>query len=265
VVELPVGSGIKRRALRRSLLDFMDTSHNMRQTNMRSSMTAACLAAMGLAGSAVYFSPWVWRQYRMNRVRRELVKNRILALTYDDGPSGVLTPQLLDLLQRHGAHATFFMLGRHAQQHPHIVDRVIGEGHDVGCHSDQHLDAWKALPWEAVADINAGYERLAPWIQANGMFRPPHGKMTLPTYWSIRRRGAPVWWWTIDSGDTQEVLPSAGQVADRLRSEGGGIVLMHDLDRTQPRNDFVLETTAALLDVAQRDSLTVMPLRQLCQ
>ena len=99
----------------------------------------------------------------------------------------------------------------------------------------------------------------------NGMFRPPYGKMTLPTYWSIRRRGASVWWWTIDSGDTHTTLPSASQIADRLRREGGGIVLMHDLDRTQPRNDFVLELTSTLIDVAKRESLQIKPLRDLCQ
>src|SRR5580658_3920787 len=232
---------------------------------MRKTMTTACAAAIGLAGSAAYFSPWFWRHYRMNRVRREVIDRRILALTYDDGPSSALTLPLLDLLQRHGARATFFMLGRHAQQHPQIADRVIKEGHDIGCHSDQHLDAWKALPWQAVADIDAGYERLSPWISPDGMFRPPYGKMTLPTYLSIRRRGAPVWWWTIDSGDTHQLLPSAGQVADSLRREGGGIVLMHDLDRTQPRNDFVLELTATLLDVAQQESLQIKRLSELRQ
>ena len=157
------------------------------------------------------------------------------------------------------------MLGRHAQQYPHIVDRVIQEGHDIGSHSDQHINAWKSLPWLAVGDIDAGYERLSRWIQPDGMFRPPHGKMTLPTYWSIRRRGASVWWWTIDSGDTNDVLPSTSQVVERLRQEGGGIVLMHDLDRTQPRNHFVLELTVALLDLAQKESLEVMPLSQLCR
>jgi peptidoglycan-N-acetylglucosamine deacetylase len=236
----------------------------MRQSNMRQSMTAACAAAIGLAGSAAYYSPWLWRRYRMNRVRREVVKNRILALTYDDGPSSALTPLLLDLLQSNGARATFFMLGRHAQQYPQIVDRVLSEGHDIGCHSDQHLNAWKVLPSQSIADIDAGYERLSRWIQPNGMFRPPHGKMTLPTYWSIRRRKAPVWWWTIDSGDTREVLPNLTQVAERLRKAGGGIVLMHDLDRTHERNDYVLELTAALLDLAQKESFKVTPLREIC-
>jgi peptidoglycan/xylan/chitin deacetylase (PgdA/CDA1 family) len=232
---------------------------------MRKTMNTALAATIGLAGSAIYFSPWLWRQHRMNRVRRELVKNRILVLTYDDGPSPVLTPQLLDLLQSRRARATFFMLGRHAQQYPHIVDRVIEAGHDVGCHSDQHLHAWKVLPWEAVADIDAGYEKLSPWIAANAMFRPPYGKMTLSTYLSVRRRRAPVWWWTIDSGDTHQAMLTANQVADRLRRDGGGIVLMHDLDRTQPRNSFVLELTETLLDVAQRESFQIKPLRELCQ
>jgi peptidoglycan/xylan/chitin deacetylase (PgdA/CDA1 family) len=227
-------------------------------------MTTAAAAAIGLAGSAAYFAPWFWRHYRMNRVRREVVKNRILALTYDDGPSSALTPQLLDLLRSREARATFFMLGRSAQQHPDIAGRVVEEGHDVGCHSDQHLNAWKVLPGQAVADIDAGYERLSPWILPDAMFRPPHGKMTLPTYWSIRRRGAPVWWWTVDSGDTRDVLPTPSQVADRVRREGGGIVLMHDLDRTQNRNDFVLELTAALLDVARQESFKVARLGELC-
>jgi peptidoglycan/xylan/chitin deacetylase (PgdA/CDA1 family) len=235
----------------------------MRKTAM-ATMTAFA-ATMGLAGSAVYLSPWFWRQYRMRRVRNELTKNRILALTYDDGPTNVLTPQLLDLLQHRQARATFFMLGRQAQKHPQIVDRVIREGHEIGCHTDQHLHAWLVLPWEAVADINAGYERLSPWLRPNGVFRPPYGKVTLPTYFSLRRRGAPVWWWTIDSGDTHRALPSASQVADRLRQEGGGVVLMHDLDRTQPRSDYVLELTALLLDVAQQESMQIKTLSDLCQ
>jgi peptidoglycan/xylan/chitin deacetylase (PgdA/CDA1 family) len=232
---------------------------------MRQRMTTACAAAIGLAGSAVYFSPWLWRHYRMSQIRKEVVKNRILALTYDDGPSSVLTPRLLDLLQSRGARATFFVLGRNAQQNPQLVDRTLAEGHDVGCHSDQHLNAWKVLPSQSIADIDAGYERLSRWIPADGMFRPPHGKMTFPTYWSLRRRKAPVWWWTIDSCDTGDVLPSSIQIAERLRREGGGIVLMHDLDRSQQRNDFVLETTTALLDLAQNESFEVKPLREICQ
>jgi peptidoglycan/xylan/chitin deacetylase (PgdA/CDA1 family) len=232
---------------------------------MHKSASKALAAAIGLAGSAAYFSPWLWRQYRMNRVRDYVTTNRILALTYDDGPSSGFTPHLLGLLQQREALATFFVLGRQAQQHPEILDRMIGEGHEVGCHSDQHLHAWTSLPWEAVADIDAGYERLSRWVRPEGIFRPPYGKLTLPTYLSLRRRGASVWWWTIDSHDTHAALPTVGQIADRLRNDGGGIVLMHDLNRTRERNDFVLELTATLLDVARQESIEVKPLRDICK
>jgi peptidoglycan/xylan/chitin deacetylase (PgdA/CDA1 family) len=217
---------------------------------------------LGAGLPSAYFSPWVWRQYRMAVIRKQLRKDRVLALTYDDGPSD-LTPQLLDLLYTHEVHATFFMLGRNATQYPKIADRVIEEGHQVGCHSYSHLNAWKAMPWNAIADIDSGYKQLSSWVQPDGMFRPPHGKMTLPTYWEIRRRGASIWWWTIDSQDTHEELPPANLVADTLRREEGGIVLMHDINRGQRRNDFVLESTEALLNVARQLSLKVVTLKEL--
>lgn len=229
-------------------------------------ITAAAATTIGLAGSFAYFSPWAWRQHYMSLARTRIAENRTLALTYDDGPSGDITPQLLDLLNSRGARATFFMLGRHAQQYPDIVDRISREGHDIGCHSDGHLNALKVLPWRAVADIEAGYQHLSPWVRPNGMFRPPYGKLTLPTYLNIRRRGAPVWWWTIDSGDTFEVTPSPREVAEKLRQAGGGIVLMHDGSvtmRAQKRSDFMLAVTSALLDVAQRESLKVIGLSEL--
>ncbi|HWO35936.1 MAG TPA: polysaccharide deacetylase family protein [Candidatus Acidoferrum sp.] len=235
---------------------------------MSYTMAAAAATAIGFAGSSAYLSPWVWRQHYMNRARTRVVENRTLALTYDDGPNSEITPQLLDLLKSRGARATFFLLGRHAQQCPEIVDRISREGHDIGCHSDQHLNAWKVMPWTAIADIEAGYKHLSPWIRSNGMFRPPYGKMTLPTYLNIRRRGAPVWWWTINSSDTFKVLPHPNEVVEKLRQEGGGIVLMHDGSaeiRAREKSDFTLEVTRALLDVAEQESLKVVGLSELCK
>jgi len=220
-------------------------------------------AGVGLTGTLAYFSPWLLRQHQLGRVRRRASQNRTLALTYDDGPSATLTPQLLDLLQRRNARATFFMLGRHARRYPEIADRIIREHHDVGCHSQEHLNAWKAAPWRAIADIESGYDHLSAWVQPDGMFRPPYGKMTLPTYLTVRRRGAPVYWWTVDSGDTNQQVPRANQVADAICRQKGGIVLMHDLDRGKERNYFVLEATSVLLDVAEQESLKVIPLREL--
>ena len=229
-------------------------------------MTTTLAATMGLSASAAYFSPMFWRRSRMSHLHRAVVNSRLLALTYDDGPSSTLTPLLLDLLRRWNAHATFFMLGQHAERHRSIVERISEEGHDIGCHSDKHVNAWTATPWKAIADINAGYARLSTWVKSDGIFRPPNGKMTLPTYWSIGRRGASVWWWTIDSGDSHPELPRAQQITDLVSKANGGIVLMHDGSisiRAQERNDFVLELTQSLLDLARRQSLRVVPIREI--
>lgn len=228
-------------------------------------LQASCVAGtgIGLAATASYLWPWCWRQSRMRRIQKKLATDRILALTYDDGPSSIMTPQVLDLLRSRRARATFFMLGRNAERYPQIVDRVVKEGHDIGCHSYNHVNAWNSGPYAAIRDIQKGYDHLSGWVPPNGMFRPAHGKMTLLTYWTIRKRHAPIYWWTIDSGDTRNNLPSPRQVAELMRQDNGGIILMHDLDRDAARNRFVLDLTDLLLDVAQRESLRVVTLGEL--
>jgi peptidoglycan/xylan/chitin deacetylase (PgdA/CDA1 family) len=220
--------------------------------------------AVGLIGCAMYYSPHASRLFSVSGLRKRLSNDRTLVLTYDDGPSTTVTPAVLELLKLSRTKATFFMLGRSAERNAGVADRVLQEGHEVGCHSDRHVNAWKVDPWTAVADINAGYEKLVRWVPPNGIYRPPFGKMTLPTHWAVRRRGAPLGWWTIDSGDTHSTLPSPSRVLDRVLRENGGIVLMHDLDRTSERNEFVLETTALLLDLAQRESLKIKTLSEVC-
>jgi peptidoglycan/xylan/chitin deacetylase (PgdA/CDA1 family) len=227
-------------------------------------MSALTPAVAGFVGCAMYYAPYASRLCSVSALRKRLGSERTLVLTYDDGPSTVVTPAVLELLRRSRAKATFFMLGRSAEQNARVADRVLEEGHDIGCHSDQHLNAWKIDPWTAVADINAGYEKLNRWLSSNGIYRPPYGKITLATHWAVRRRGAQLGWWTIDSGDTHDTLPSPSQVLDRVLRENGGVVLMHDLDRTGERNDFVLETTALLLDLAKRESIKIKTLSEVC-
>lgn len=224
---------------------------------------ATALAALGFAGTTSYLWPTLWRHNRMRRIQRQLATDRILALTYDDGPSSVMTLQLLDLLRRRAARATFFMLGRNAERYPGIVAQIVKDGHEVGCHSYDHINAWNSGPYSAIRDVQKGYARLSEWVPPNGMFRPPHGKMNLFTYLVLRRRRAPVWWWTIDSGDTRRRMPKLSQVTELLRREKGGIVLMHDLDRDDDRNRFVLDLTEGLLDTAKKESLRVTTLGEL--
>jgi peptidoglycan-N-acetylglucosamine deacetylase len=66
------------------------------------------------------------------------VRRKVLALTFDDGPSPDVTPQILDALRARDARATFFVLGTHAERHPEIVERIRDEGHEVASHGLDH-------------------------------------------------------------------------------------------------------------------------------
>src|SRR5262249_5298739 len=63
-----------------------------------------------------------------------------IALTFDDGPDPVWTPQILDVLRRHGAHATFFVIGSQVNEHPELVRRMLAEGNEVGLHTFTHAE-----------------------------------------------------------------------------------------------------------------------------
>lgn len=84
------------------------------------------------------------------------------------------------------------------------------------------------------------------------MFRPPYGKMTLPTWAALRRRHVSIGWWTITAGDVRHTLPRPEEAAQRAARQGGGVVLLHDFHRCPDRAAFVLRATRCLLETAAR-------------
>ncbi len=198
------------------------------------------------------------------KLRRAAVRSGALVLSYDDGPGMFLTPRVLEVLAECGARATFFLLGMRAERAPETADSVVRAGHEVGCHGQEHVNAWRAWPWRAARDIEVGYQTLARWVAPDAIFRPPCGKMTPLTRWQVWRRGARVGWWTIDSGDTHERLPDPRTVVDAARRDGGGVVLMHDFDRSEEtqreRSEYVLTVTRMLLEMSRREGYRVATL-----
>lgn len=227
----------------------------------------AWLGIVLVVGFGAYLSPLGLRLLQVSRLRRECEAKRALILTYDDGPSGGLTPRVLDVLGEYGAQATFFLLGWRAEAHPEVVERAVSAGHEIGCHGQRHLNALRVTPWRAILDIAAGYQSLKRWVKPDALFRPPNGKITLATWWALKWRRARLGWWTIDTHDATAVdvtRPDCRTVIERVRASGGGVVLLHDYGGESSvrseRHDFVVTVTRQLLELAQRDRLTVLTL-----
>lgn len=151
-------------------------------------------------------------------------------LSFDDGPHPEHTPRLLDLLAEHGAQASFFVVGRHAEQHPTLVERIVREGHLLGNHSYSHTRfAHMSVP-DQVADMERADRLLAAFDgRARHRIRTPQGHVTLPLLLHFARARRSLAYWCYDSMDYHD--DDAAVVVQRLQAQpprAGDIVLMHD-------------------------------------
>lgn len=208
---------------------------------------------------AYYSIRYLANQDLQRRCRRQ----RAIALTYDDGPGTHLSRSLSELLLSHGVRGTFFLLGRRVVLDTDTVDLLCRAGHELGSHSYDHLHAWKTNRKHALDDIEAGFDSVSKWVKPDGLFRPPHGKVSYSTWRALRKRGSRICWWTIDSGDTWPELPAPQSIVENVFRAGGGVTLMHDFDRGPDREAYVLNTTEALVNAAKSEGFRILTFSEL--
>jgi len=175
---------------------------------------------------------------------------RSVALTFDDGPNPDATPIILDALAARGIHATFFILGRHAEQWPELVKRVADEGHAIGNHGYFHRKLHFKSPRYVRTDLTLGTQAIE---RASGyhpqFFRAPHGFRS-PWVTSIARSlGQRTVGWSFGVWDSDR--PGADVIVERIlaKTEPGSILLLHDGDGYDPHGDRVQTAQAVPLIV----------------
>jgi peptidoglycan/xylan/chitin deacetylase (PgdA/CDA1 family) len=155
--------------------------------------------------------------------------DRVVALTYDDGPHPVHTPQVLDVLAARSATATFFVLSGQAEQYPDLVRRIVAEGHELALHGLNHRSLLDMSRLEAVSSVRAArriVEAIAGVRIAN--FRPPYGRARPSQMARLRLMGLDIVMWSSDPYDY--LNDDADTIAGRAESRifPGAIVLLHD-------------------------------------
>ncbi|MCR8655780.1 polysaccharide deacetylase family protein [Paenibacillus endoradicis] len=158
--------------------------------------------------------------------------NHEIALTFDDGPDPIYTEQLLDLLQRYDAKATFFVVGVHAKQNPELLKRMRDEGHTIGVHNYEHKTNWFMRPKTVrkhIAMTNDIIEEVTG--QRSIYYRPPWGIVNLFDYGNVSRLNIILW--SSIFGDWHKKL-DAKKLEVRLMSKlnAGEVLLLHDCGRT---------------------------------
>ena len=156
-----------------------------------------------------------------------------VALTFDDGPSGALTEELLDGLKAKGARATFFLCGYRMKQYPSALERYAAEGHEVGVHSTVHTDLTK-LSREAVhQDMKNTAQQIfiATGIRPTIM-RPPGGAYDEVVKKEAGDEGMSVVLWSVDPKDWAHHNAQAVLQTMAKRTGDGDIILMHDMSHS---------------------------------
>jgi peptidoglycan-N-acetylglucosamine deacetylase len=198
------------------------------------------------------------------RLPAAAIARREVSLTFDDGPDGETTPQVLDLLERHGAKASFFCVGEKLAAHPQIARDIVRRGHSIENHSLRHSHAFALYGLFRMAREVASAQAIVASVAGRAplFFRAPMGLRSplldpvLARYRlrcvSWTRRGLD----TLD-GNPQRVLQ---RLAGRLRA--GDILLLHDggSARTADGRPVVLAVLPALLERLAAAGLTSVPL-----
>ena len=157
-------------------------------------------------------------------------RERIVALTLDDGPSDAIADSLIDVLRAHGAHATFFLIGRELAASPEAGVKLVAAGHELGNHTWSHA----RLIFKTTARLRAEIERTDSLLRAVGQqdpiwIRPPYGyKLAgLPRY--LERNGRTTVMWSIEPDSYADVAETSTGIVRHVldRVHPGSIILLH--------------------------------------
>jgi len=166
--------------------------------------------------------------------------DKIIYLTFDDGPHPVATAFVLDELNKFDAKATFFCLGKNVIEYPAIYERIVKEGHRTGNHTQNHLNGWKTTTDNYLADVSE-----AALSIDTDLFRPPYGKIKQSQAKGIRKamnnKLAKIVMWDILSGDFDESLSKENCLENvNNKTKPGSIIVFHDSQKALPRLKYTL-------------------------
>lgn len=164
-------------------------------------------------------------------ISRVPVNGPFIAITFDDGPHGTLTPQLLDMLRQRNIKATFFCVGQCVQTYPDIARRIVAEGHEIANHSWSHKLLTKMGDAALLDDMGRTHQAI---INATGvtpkLLRPPYGALHAQQRTLVNAKfGYPSILWSVDPLDWKK--PGSAAITQRILAgtDAGGIILAHDI------------------------------------
>jgi peptidoglycan/xylan/chitin deacetylase (PgdA/CDA1 family) len=186
-------------------------------------------------------TPWWLKKLYPSYVWNIKTNEKVLYLTFDDGPHPVATPFVLDALKKYNAKATFFCIGKNVKAFQGIYKKIIESGHSIGNHTYNHLNGWKTSKEVYLDDVAK-----AAGLIDSFLFRPPYGRIAKKHANLIKKTlnnsKAKIIMWSILSGDfdpsntKENCLDNVAKYA-----KPGSIIVFHDSEKAFPLMSHTLE------------------------
>lgn len=150
-------------------------------------------------------------------------KRRVVYLTFDDGPIPEQTPWVLDILDRYGVKATFFMVGDNVRRNPDLLAEVRRRGHSVGNHTMHHLQGMKVTARRYLRDVSE-----ADALIDSPLFRPPHGIMRWKQSRALREKYIIIMYDLVTRDYSAKLKPEQVMANVKRFARNGSIIVFHD-------------------------------------
>ena len=182
-------------------------------------------------------SPYILTEFSKKSLTWKIpADQQVLYLTFDDGPIPEVTPEVLILLKKYNAKATFFMVGENVERYPEIAQQIIKEGHSIGNHTFKHLNGTKVSDKEYYKSIIEARN----FIDSK-LFRPPYGRIRPRQILEIKKQYQIVLW-SVLSGDFDKNTNPERCLKNVIKhSKSGSIIVFHDSLKAKENMLFALE------------------------
>lgn len=160
----------------------------------------------------------------------------VVYITFDDGPHPHATPYALEQLNKYGAKASFFCIGKNVAAYPAIYGDILQAGHTTGNHTNDHVNGWQKSTEDYLENIRRAV------LQINSTsFRPPYGRIKRAQADMLLQAGWKIYMWDVLSGDFDLDISPEKCLDNVLKYiEPGSIVVFHDSEKAWPRMSYAL-------------------------
>ena len=154
--------------------------------------------------------------------------DKVLYLTFDDGPHPIITPLVLNILDEYNAKATFFCVGENVTKYPDIFNQIINKGHAVGNHTYNHVKGWQTSDAAYLENIKKAAE-----VIPSNLFRPPYGRIK-PSQIKLLKDHYRIIMWSILTRDYDKRLNPHNTIKQLNKLiKSGDVIVYHDSEKAQ--------------------------------